>query len=324
MKKFIIYSPSYSEVTGGVIALHKLCDLLNKSGYEAYLYPSIHPAEDSYDLYSYNTKDVAQMVDSLKKVFYINQTQPVGEPISADKISEVYWVNKSFNTPVYKPDPNIFFNNEWVVIYPETTFGNPLRAKNVVRWLLHNPGFHTGKIYYGQNELYFRYSESFEKFQLTGSKTSDLILMVLHLPLDLFFEPEIPQERKGTAYIVRKGHNRNIVHNLENSILIDGKSNREIADIFRSVKTFISYDPTTLYSNLAILCGCQSIVIPIDGITKSQWYKTSLNHGIAYGFEDPSNTQVSASTMREILSLGEEKSKELVRLFVNEANEYFK
>ena len=320
MKKFIIFAPDYIDNNGGTIALHKLCDLLNRSGCEAYLYPDF----ESYDLHTYNVSNIPDYVKKLDRIFSLTETVPIGTPVSEDKLQSVFWINPAFNTPVYIPHREVSFNNDWVIIYPEITFGNPLRAKNVVRWFLHNPGFWTGKIYYGQNELYFRYSESFENFQLTGSKTSDLILKILHLPLDIFYENPTSKERKGTAYMIRKGYNRKIIHDLENSIQIDGKSNQEIADIFRSVKTFISYDPTTLYSNLAILCGCQSIVIPLDGITKSQWCKTSLNHGIAYGFEDLSNTQVSASTMREILSLDEEKSKELVRLFVNEVNEYFK
>jgi hypothetical protein len=35
--------------------------------------------------------------------------------------------------------------------FKEQVFGNPLNAKNIVRWMLHTPGFHTGKKYYGSN-----------------------------------------------------------------------------------------------------------------------------------------------------------------------------
>jgi len=320
MKKFIIFATEYAENLGGPIALHKLCDLLNRAGYEAYLYPYFK----SYDLHTYNIDDIPGYLKELNSIFSLTQTVPIGMPVSLDQFESVFWVNGNFNTPVYLPERNITFNDDWIVVYPEITFGNPLRAKNVVRWLLHNPGFHNGKIFYGQNELYFRYSEAFKKFHFSGSKTSDLILMILHLPLDIFYENPTSQERKGTAYMIRKGYNRKIIHNLENSIQIDGKSNREIADILRSVKTFISYDPSTLYSNLAVLCGCESVVVPIDGIEEDQWVPNYINYGVAYGFENIEKARNTAPLMREALLLAEDESLDLVKLFAKEANDYFK
>lgn len=319
MKKFIIYSFEYAENHGGPIVMHKLCDLLNRTGHEAYLYPLI----SNFELQSYNVDQLPTIIEEYNKIFSLTRTVPIGTPVPLDKLEEVFWVNKEFKTPMYLPDRQISFDNEWVVIYPEVTFGNPLRAKNVVRWLLHNPGFHNGKIYYGPNELYFRYSESFNNFQFPGSKTSDLILKILNLPLDVFFEPEIPKERIGTAYSLRKGKGRKIVHNLDNSILIDGKSNQEIADIFRSVETFISYDPSTLYSNLAVLCGCNSVVIPLDGISENEWKPNYVGYGIAYGFENMSKAKNTAHLMRPALLLAEAQSQELIKLFVAEVNEYF-
>ena len=282
MKKFIIFAPDYIDNNGGTVALHKLCDLLNRTGYEAYLYPDY----ESYDLHVYNIDDIPNYLKKLNRIFSLTETVPIGTPVDINRLDSVFWVNPAFNTPVYIPQREVSFDNEWVIIYPEITFGNPLRAKNVVRWFLHNPGFWTGKIYYGLNELYFRYSDSFENFQLTGSKTSDLILMILHLPLDVFYEPKLNTQRSGTAYLIRKGYDKKIVHNLENSIQIDGKSNDEIADIFRSVETFISYDPSTLYSNLAVLCGCQSVVIPSEGISENDWKPNYISYGVAYGFEN--------------------------------------
>ena len=72
MKKFIIFAPSYSENVGGIICLHKLCSLLNQSGYEAYLHPSMIP--DGFDLYSYNLNDADTIANNLnKKSNYNNQ-----------------------------------------------------------------------------------------------------------------------------------------------------------------------------------------------------------------------------------------------------------
>ena len=320
MKKFIIYSLEYSNNLGGPIALHKLCDMLNRAGHEAYLYPLI----PSFELQPYNVDQVPRIIEEYNKIFSLTQAVPVGTPVPLDKFDQVFWVNKDFITPVYIPDPQASFGEEWVVIYPEITFGNPLRAKNVVRWLLHNPGFLTGKIYYGKGELYFRYSDIFDPFQFPGSKTSDLILYVLDLPLDLFYEPSHSLKRTGTAYCLRKGQGRKIEHDLENSILIDGKNNQEIADIFRSVETFISYDTNTFYSSLAVLCGCNSVVIPLDGVSEDEWRPNKeTRNGVAYGIENLEEAKATAVLARDALLEKERNSQECVQKFIDEVNQYF-
>jgi hypothetical protein len=135
--------------------------------------------------------------------------------------------------------------------------------------------------------------------------------------------PEIPEKRSGTAYLIRKGYNRKINHNLENSILIDGKSNQEIANIFRRVETFISYDPASLYSNLAVLCGCQSVVMPVEGVDESKWQPSYLSHGVAYGFENLPKANISAPLLRDALIESQVGSTELVKIFAKEVDDYF-
>jgi hypothetical protein len=162
LKKYIIFSPDYHDSNGGTIALHKLCDLLNRAGYEAYIYPDF----ESYDLHTYNIENIPGYLKKLDRIFSLNQVVPIGTAVEVDKLLSVFWVNEALITPVYIPQRDISFGDEWVAIYPEITFGNPPRAKNVVRWLLHDPGFWTGKIYYGVNELYFRYSEYVKNFTI--------------------------------------------------------------------------------------------------------------------------------------------------------------
>ncbi len=78
-----------------------------------------------------------------------------------------------------------------------------------------------------------------------------------------------------------------MVHDTADSILIDGKSHEEVATIFKSVKRFISYDPQTHYSYLAIIAGCESLVVPPDDTTKEQWKpNVEDRYGLAYGFDD--------------------------------------
>jgi len=305
--------------------LHKLCDLLNRTGYEAYLYPDY----ESYDLHAYNIDDIPNYLKKLNRIFSLTETVPIGTPVDINRLDSVFWVNPAFNTPVYIPQREVSFDNEWVIIYPEITFGNPLRAKNVVRWFLHNPGFWTGKIYYGSNELYFRHGEgpyeALNRFQYPGSKTSELYLPIFYLPTDIFYESDHTQKRAGTAYALRKGIGKEIQHELENSILIDGMRNHEIANIFRSVDTFISYDIDTFYSFLAVLCGCNSIVIPTEGISEENWRKRGWQtDGTAYGFDNLEKAHLTKGLVKNSLLEQERILQECVEKFVIEVNEYFK
>jgi len=42
--KFVIYAPRYRSDSGGAIAMHKLCDVLNTLGYPSFLWPLWMPS----------------------------------------------------------------------------------------------------------------------------------------------------------------------------------------------------------------------------------------------------------------------------------------
>jgi len=304
--RFLIVSPPYDERVGGSIVLHKLCSILNGLGYESYL----HPYHKRYRL---NTKYFARKWFRDMKVRYRHWKGDYGR----------YEVNPAFDTPVlHVLDDSLL--KEFVVIYPETVFGNPLNAQRVVRWFLHNPGFHTGTINYGINELYFKTRPGIEEFRSSGSVVSNIILKVFHCPLEDYNLNDVHSDRKGTAYCLRKGKHKPIQHDLNGSILIDGKSNSEIAAIFKQVKTFISYDTYTAYSRFAVLCGCQSIVIPDQGVTKEQWHPNPADrYGLAYGFSNIESASETAHLVKEHILSKERKSIENVKDAVIEINGFF-
>ena len=107
----------------------------------------------------------------------------------------------------------------------------------------------------------------------------------------------VSQERRGTAYCMRKGRNKKIVHDTSDSVLIDDKSHFEVASIFKSVHTFYSYDTYTAYSLFAVMCGCRSVVIPDEGVSIESWYPNPSDRlGIAYGLDSLESASESAAS----------------------------
>jgi len=302
-KKILIISPSYQENSGGVVALHKLCFILNQLGYESFL----HPYFESYHLDESSLRNfVLSFLD--RRIKY---------PLRG------YKTNAAFETPVLYSTRDINWD-DWIIIYPETVVGNPLGAKYIVRWLLHNPGYHLGGFQYGPGELYFKFSSGISDFHFLGSFTSNLNLKVIHYPLEFYNTKNVSSQRSGTAYCIRKGKSKPIEHNLEDSYLIDNKSHKEVSEIFKKVKTFISYDTLTAYSVFAVLCGCESVVVPDPGVSLEEWYPDPQDrYGISYGF---SNLEEAAATQHLVeprVIKEHEKSTETVSKAFKEVDSYF-
>jgi len=98
----------------------------------------------------------------------------------------------------------------------------------------------------------------------------------------------------------------------------------EISQIFKRVKTFISYDTHTYYGYFAALCGADAIVIPDEGVTKELWEPDPVNrYGVAYGFEDLESARATAPLLKDFIVSKENQAMDLVRLFVSETHAFF-
>ncbi|MGJ82402.1 WavQ [Escherichia coli] len=257
-----IYASSYDENSGGSVVLHRLCHIINKhSSHSAYLV--------KLDPFHYGKKTIRKYLSKLK-----------WELCNKFKFK----TNDDWDTPVWHKLNNIPSNS--VVIYPEIINGNPLKIKNVVRWLLHQPGHHTNVIDYGKNELYFKFNSAIHDFENDGSYTAANELKVIYYPVQIYNE-KLNQERDiECCYLVRKGFYKKSVHPPK-AIKIDGLTHQEIADVFRRSQKFISYDDYTAYSIFSVLCGCPSYVVPTEGQTVNDWYPDERDrYGISYGFTD--------------------------------------
>jgi hypothetical protein len=305
-KKYVIVAPGFNEHVGGNIALHKLCHILNEQGHQAYLCPI---ADDYLIRFNSFFKDFLKAVE--RKLRFHRRFHGL-------KISP------RFNTPLLDLGAFSLNNEDYVVLYPETVCGNPLGAKNVVRWLLHQPGFHTGFVGYSSKELIFKFNNAIRDFFIFGSKTSENFLKIIDYPVDLYNQENCALERSGVAYCIRKGKNKKLNRHPDDAVLIDDLSHAEIASLFKRVKTFISYDDYTAYSLFAVLCGCDSVVVPSEGVNEKSWYpNVEDRYGIAYGFErlewskSTAHLQV-ARTFEEITKLNK-----TVQFFTQECESYF-
>ena len=217
----------------------------------------------------------------------------------------------SFNTPLAKISD---LSDNTIIVYPEVVSGNPLMAKNVVRWLLYHPGFFTGEVNYGKDELFFYIQKELIPPEFNRPEENRLFIGLSFL--DVYKQTNFGA-RKGTCYILRKGKNRKIVHNIKNSILIDGKSHQEIAEIFNNTKYCISYDLNTAYTSYAALCGCLPIVIPEPGLSKEEWCsKEEECCGVAYGFCDIDYAKKTREKLLLETKQHEKKTEESVKNFI--------
>jgi len=305
MKKFLIYAPSYDTNSGGCIVLHKLCDCLNRLGYEAFIYPMIPSFELNVGNAHTAKTMLAQMIGAISRV-------------------ENFKVNPSFLSPVLKPKFEDFASDDTVVVYPEVTFGNPLKAKNVVRWILYTPGELVPAVYYGFDELHFLFQEAFGRYEFPRCYTSKRPLTITSFPTELYFQELDSHERSGVAYCIRKSPREATPDLLLNGIRIDGKEHVEIAKIFKRVKTFISYDLYTAYSRFASIAGCDSIIMPLPNTKREDLFPDGDRlDGVAYGFDDLERSRSTRQRLLRKFVESEQQNMSTARAFAEEVHNFF-
>jgi len=295
--KFIIAAPGYDDNAGGIVVLHQLCDRLNHLGHEAYLWPFFKPA-----------LDWTNPVKTLYLFFrYFRKTIKYGF---------------KKNPKLITPTASYQDLEDAIIVYPEVIVGNPLRAQNVVRWLLHKPGFNNGgKIDFGAGDLFFYYDKAFDDSRY--NKYPDNQLHIISQRSDVY-KITNHDKRHGSCYLLRKGYKREIVHDTTDSRLIDGLSHEETAQVFNEVEYCISYDTYTMYNVYAAMCGCIPIVIPEKGITKEEWQPNEENrYGIAYGFDDIEYAIQTRPLLLQYIEKQERESNDSVKHFVEKCKSYF-
>lgn len=211
-----------------------------------------------------------------------------------EKNQEVYlWCTKTIGNPTLIEESEIskFKDDAWM-IYPEVIHGNPYDFKNVVRWVLHTPGYHGGDSdSWGKDDLVYLFCDYFNLKD--GVVAEDGYLRIHDFKLDKFTNYNL-NARDINCHLFRKHKGViNLDKHSADSVCIDEilnglQSVDELVGIFNKTNIFVSYDTATYISTIAALCGATSVIIP-DGVhTKEEYIKKwpVAKYGIAYGLDD--------------------------------------
>lgn len=241
-----------------------------------------------------------------------------------------------------------FYNNDFpiddntVVVYCEGTHGNPLNAKYVVRWMLSKLGQNVCYDMvntWGKTELVY-YFNSEDKIANNPDKINSLYKFLNVLYLHPCIVNNNLQSRNGTCFTIRKSMSihktlKQAVHPSNSFEITRNHTQLECIEIFNNHKYFVSYDSLTFLSVISALCGCISIVITVDGLSKQDWLNTTaateylketgeqILYGIAYGRDDIQNAKNTLHMAKEqwnrIVQFGKEK---YVNKFINDINNW--
>jgi hypothetical protein len=283
----VVYAPNYDPDSGGAIFLHELVHALNALGESAVLWPmnKLPPA---------TLRERARLF--VKRPSLLWRQLPLR-------------VEPGRGMPVARFAD---LRRDSIVIYPEVTLGNPLRARNVVRWLLYRPGLRD-PYSFGPGEMFFRVGPLCDIPSLTGG-APDLYVWRRN-PV---YRNEGRSDRRGACFIVRKGADKPRIPETAGAIQIDGMSHEEIAGIFNRCERFYSYDEATFYSQYAAICGCVSVVVPGLYPSRAAWVEAHpiARQGVAYGTDDLDHAQATRGLVLPLLQAKEAEGLATVRAFV--------
>lgn len=278
--KFVIVAPPTLN-GGGPIVLHELYKCLNLSGYKTkmlYYYKEENPSRFLNFLFSIKLK-FAQIVKKVLNIFF----------------------KTKYDTRILNYKMKIIpkVDDNTLVIYPEVVYGNFLKAKNVIRWLLYHYKYGNDQKAFGENDLFITFRDVFNDKKLNPD---NLKLYLTYFDFNLY-QNYNEQNKTGTCYIIRKGSKRQDLPKSFDGIVIDHLREEDKVKVFNKCEKCISYDTQTAYSQIAALCGCLSIVVPEPGKSRKDYLEQDdFIPGVAYGF---SESEISYA--KETMGLVKEK-----------------
>lgn len=309
--KFIISSGR--QFWGGTIVAHYLCKLIEEQGYEASIFFNL-PSYDNRLLFllSYLKIMSRDLIGNIythllpnKEYSMRHYTGYVHFPVKGCK--RTYW-------PVVDDDT--------VVVYTETTKGNPLHAKNVVRWFLYYNRYPDNPNWCSPSDLFFSYREQFNDFKLNPQNR---LLRIFHFDRDLYRQTNFGK-RQGVCYVIRKGATRTDLPQKFDGPVIDNLREPDKVKILNQCEKCYLYDTQTFYASIAALCGCIPIVVPEPGKSRKDYIKADDDMpGIAFG-ETEKEIQFAIRTRNDVkknIDAMLQDNEANVKNFIKTCKEYF-
>jgi len=262
--RFLVYSPRYVNNSNGIALLYKLATTLVELKYDC-------------AIVCYDTLALKYLLEFASSMNFENLP--------------IYYLNKSFFISDVRDSD--------IVIYSETITGNPLRAKNVVRYLMNRPYFLTGEgIFYGYRDLLVSYS-----------KHVDASLFQLFLLKDELAAQKESENKSGIAIYFGKINVNNLCENynkikelLNNNEKITiitrqyPKLKSDLTRIVLSSKYMFSFDPLTNLNYEAALMGTPVLLVDDSYKIGKKDFNISLE-GIFNDFETLVKTKFSNKKM---------------------------
>ena len=210
-----------------------------------------------------------------------------------------------------------------IVIYPEVIKGNPLKAKNVVRWCLYKPGINGGEKIYSDEEHIFTYKKEFIKDTIYKDRP---VLFTFISKTDKFYDQGL--QRSGTCFLYRKGSKIHKTHVDGYYIDMDtikykNRIDSYLLETFNKYEKFISYDAFTYYSIIASMCGCISLVIPDPSLPKENFYSGFTKYGIGYGLDEEAWALQTRDLVKPHIESMYVQSIESINEFINYCEKHF-
>lgn len=305
MKKIVIVMTR--TCSGGNLALRLLGRELQKRGFSVKVYPC-----NFLDLIHANSRTTllkmrlcAYAKDFVKWIFMIL------------KIRE----NPFGRLLLFRQQILPFVSDDTIVVYSEAVYGNPLHAKNIVRWFLYHNRFPNNPEAYVKDELVFSFRELFNDYNLNPSCR----LFTLNYFDNVLYKQTNYKERNGVCYIIRKGKNRPDLPKIFDGPVIDDLSEKEKVAELNRCKYCYDYDTQTFYTSIACVCGCIPIVVMEPGKKKSDYLgKDDVDYGIAYG-NTPEEIEYAIETRPLRLKMldFDAQNKKNIDYFMNEVENFF-
>lgn len=145
-----------------------------------------------------------------------------------------------------------------IVVYPEVVAGNPLRIRNVVRWVLYYPGRNGGCCNFHRGDKVFSFLPRF----FPGAP----VLTTPWLDESLFYDDG--RERSLDCLFVHKGGKWKHVPELEDLQEINMRfpeTRKGLAELLRSTRTLYSFDDCSSVLDEACLCGAKVLLVRKEG-----------------------------------------------------------